>query len=112
MKTFISPTTKNLVLDTLGDATNGIIRISIYDNNNTQIGSEQVIAWGNSTSGIMTMTSADIVFSVPAITVINGVILWFYDGSLSTAITHVFEEQKIFNNAGTLTVTDVTLTVL
>jgi len=108
---YVSTQTKNYILTALGDSTDGIIRIYIYDDVSAQIGSEQIIAWGVATGGVMTMSTSSVVFSVPAGTVVSGAILAFYSGSMSTAITYAFEQQYTYNNAGTFTVTEITLSV-
>lgn len=103
----------NLMLNALGDSTDGLIRIWIYDDSNTIIGSEETIAWATASTiyGTMSMSSADIVFPVPANTIVSGLMLSFYDGTLSDGIAYSFEQQYTYNNAGTFTVTDVTLQV-
>lgn len=111
MAYLIGTTTKNYILDALGDATNGLIRVWIYDDSGTIIDAEATIAWGSATGGSMSMSSADIVFNVPASTVVSGLILSFYSETMTTGITHTFETQYTYNNAGTFTLTDVTLSV-
>ena len=113
MAVFVVPGTKNYILTALKDTTDGIIRISIYDDGNSFIGSEQTIAWGVPTDGVMDMSSADIVFNVPANTVVSGITYWFEAaGALSTAVIYSLEAQKTYNNPGTFTVTGTTMTVV
>ena len=101
------------MLEALRDVTDGLIRIAIYDDSTTIIDDYKTIAWSAASEGSMSMSSADIVFSVPADTVVSVMILYFYDGSTTytLGITYPFEQQYTYNNAGTFTVTDVTLTV-
>jgi hypothetical protein len=110
---FISDATKSYVLTNLKDTTNGLIKISIYDDGNSFIGSEQTIAWGVPTDGSMPMSSEDIAFSIPVLTVVAGIIVQFYNGSaLTTGATYPLEEQKVFSNGGIFTVTGAMIKAL
>jgi len=101
-----------LMLNTLGNATTGINRISIHSSiASTIIGAEKVIIWAAASGGSMSMSSADLVFSVPEDTIVASMVLWFNDGTSTSAIINVFEQQYTYSNAGTFTITDVTLTV-
>jgi len=112
MAVFIAETTKDYVLNALGDPTDGVIRILIYDDVGALVDSEKTILWAASSGGSMSMSSADIIFNVPAGTIVSGSIVSFYDGTLTTAITEPFEKQKPYNNAGTFIVKNVTLMVV
>jgi len=111
----ISPTGKILMLDALGHATTGAIRIIIYDDSATQVGATQTIAWAAASGfGTMSMSSADIVFSVPAGTIVSGMTLYFWTGSElgDPAGLFSFEQQYTYTNAGTFTITDVTISAV
>jgi hypothetical protein len=107
----VSVTTKNYILNKLGDSTDGLIRITIYDDNGITIGSSQTIGWNAASGGEMTMSDSEITFNVPASTVVNGVVLHFYSGTLVTGITYALEQPQTFNNAGTFRITDIILSV-
>ncbi len=112
MATTISTITKNLILDTLGDSTTGVIRIWIYDDSSTIIGSEQTITWSAASSGNMAMSDTSIVFNVPSSTIVSGAVLSYYSESMTTGITETFDEAYTFTNAGTFTVVSIVLTAL
>ena len=112
MAIYTADVTKNYLLTSLGNASSGLIRIYIFDENEDQIGSEQVVAFGSPSGGVMSMSSSEIIFTIPFSTTVSGMVLAFYSGSMTTGMTEIFDSEYLFYEGGSFSIKSITLTVV
>lgn len=99
-----------LNLDLFTDATNGINKLSVYTDL-TEITAQTVnfsAASGTDTSGTVVMSDASLVFNVEAGHVVEAIGL---KNGTTLLATYVFPTPYSFTNAGTFTLTDLTITL-
>ena len=100
-----------LALDLLTDATNGINKVLIYSGLGTSPSPQDITfnaASGNSSGATVTMTATDLVFNIGAGLVVTAVEL-YHDTTYVAGYT--FPTPYSFTNAGTFTLTDLTISL-
>ena len=100
-----------LTLDLLTDATNGINKVSIFTNI-VELAKQDITfdaASGNESAATVKMTATDLVFNVSAGHIVQAVGL--YQGTTVLVATYVFPTPYSFTNAGTFTLTDLTISL-
>lgn len=99
----------NIMLDELGTVA---LKIAIYndDETPTKIGSSQSISWNSASNGQMTMYESDIIFNVPSGETVRSVVL-FNSTETVQYLIYTLEGSYYYSNAGTFTITNITLEV-
>jgi len=106
------------VFTSVGNVTTGFINVAIYDDSSTIIGAKKVVTWTIPTdpTDAFTMSIATIadsgIFDVPAGTIVSSMALWTTVETTYPMMTNNFEQQYTYTNAGTFTITDITITVV
>ena len=97
-----------LALDQLTDATNGINKVSIFSN--LAETAKQTISFaaasGTDNYGTVVMSDAELVFNIGAGEIVQAVGLYHDTTHIAT---YIFPSQFNFTNAGTFTLTDLTI---
>jgi len=99
-----------LTLDLLTDATNGINKVSIFSN--LAETAKQTInfaaAAGNENVATVVMSDAELVFNITAGEIVQAVGLYH---DTTYVANYVFPTPYLFTNAGTFTLTDLTISL-
>ena len=100
-----------LTLDLLTDPTNGINKVSIFSN--LAETAKQTInfaaAAGNENAATVVMSDTELVFNITAGEIVQAVGL--YQGTTVLVATYVFPTPYSFTNAGTFTLTDLSISI-
>lgn len=109
---FQSASFKNYLRDAMKDATDGLIRVQLWSDS-AQVDDNQTVAWSNTTNAGEIELTTPIVFDVPAATSnIEGYKLGFWNGSaFDEGILVFFDSVYNYTNAGTFTISNITLSV-
>jgi len=101
------------VLSLLGDTSDGLIRVGLFDDTDTQVDSYKTVAWNTPVGNAMSMSTSEVEFSVPASTTLDYITFFFYDGAsdYDEGIIYTFETTYEYVNQGLFTLTAATITM-